>query len=204
MAASNSVSKWIESLKSQDADAAQRLWDRYSARLIELARQKLRNAPKGGADEEDIAQSVFHSVWRGATAGRLRDVKNRDDLWWLLLAITKQKVVDHIRRESAQKRGAGRVTSEVAMASDFRESAFTLDWLVGEEPTPDFLVVLDEQNNRLLGLLRTDELRSVAVSRIEGYTVPEIAADLAISTRTVERKLQLIRKTWAKDLSVVD
>lgn len=204
MSSKNSVSQWIASLKAKDSEAAQRLWDRYAGRLVELARQRLGKAPKGVADEEDIAQSVFHSVWRGATAGRFSEVKNRDELWWLLLAITKQKVVDHIRRESAKKRGEGRVTSEGAMASESRETAFTLDWLVGDDPTPDFLVVLEEQNDRLLGLLRNDDLRIVAVSRIEGYTVLEIAADLAISTRTVERKLQLIRKAWAKDLSLVD
>lgn len=204
MSSTRSVSQWIASLKARDAEAAQRLWDRYANKLVDLARQRLGKAPKGIADEEDIAQNVFHSVWRAATAGRLGDVRNRDDLWWLLLAITKQKVVDHIRRESAQKRGAGLVSSEAAMAADARENAFTLDWLVGEDPTPEFLIVLEEQNNRLLRILRNDDLRSVAVSRIEGYTVPEIAEDLSISTRTVERKLQLIRKAWAKELAVGD
>ncbi len=204
MASANSVSHWIASLRGKEADAAKKLWDRYALRLVELARQQLGRSPKGIADEEDIAQSVFRSICRGAAEGRFNDVKNRDDLWWLLVAITKQKVVDHIRRESAQKRGAGRVMPEAALASEFQDNAFTLDWLVGDEPTPDFLVMLEEQNDRLLGLLRDDRLRNVAISRIEGYTVPEIAANLAISTRSVERKLQLIRKAWARDLFIAD
>jgi len=200
----NSVSSWIESLKASDADAAQRLWDRFAVKLVDLARQRLGSAPKGMADEEDIAQSVFRSVCRGAAAGRLNDVKSRDDLWWLLLAITRQKVVDHIRRESAQKRGAGRVVLEGAIASESPEGAFTLDWIVGDDPTPDFIAMLDEQNHRLLSLLRDDGLRNVAVSRIEGFTIGEIAASMAISTRSVERKLQLVRKAWSKELIIGD
>jgi RNA polymerase sigma factor (sigma-70 family) len=204
MDSAKSISQWIASLKAKDAEAAQRLWERFSAQLIEAAHRKLGSAPRAVADEEDIAQSVFRSVCRGASAGRFADVKNRDDLWWLLLAITRQKVVDHIRRESAQKRGGGRVVGESALAVEARDEGFTLDSLIGNEPTPDFLVMLDEQNNRLLGQLRDDRLRHVARSRIEGYTVPEIATRLSISTRSVERKLQLIRRAWAKELLVVD
>jgi DNA-directed RNA polymerase specialized sigma24 family protein len=204
MSSSNSISEWISSLKERDAEAVQVLWNRFSAPLLEHARRKLSAAPRGMVDEEDITQSVFRSLWRGAISGRFEDIKNRDDLWWLLLAITKQKVVDHIRRESAQKRGGGRVATEVALGLEATDAPFALDWLIGDVPTPDFLVMLQEQNDRLLGLLRDDRLRNVAVSRIEGYTVPEIAHALAISTRSVERKLQLIRKAWAKDFSLVD
>ncbi|WP_428308159.1 ECF-type sigma factor [Lacipirellula sp.] len=199
-----SVSQWIASLKANDALAAQRLWDRYSANLIECARHKLGAAPKGMADEEDIAQNVFRSVCRGAAAGRFADVKDRDDLWWLLLAITKQKVVDHVRRESAQKRGGGKVAREGTLASPHAEEIFTLDWLVGDEPTPDYVVMLDEQNSRLFAQLRDDGLRLIAQCRIEGYTVPEIAVRLSISKRSVERKLQLIRRAWSRDLSGVE
>lgn len=201
MSSGHSVSQWIAALKGREAEAAERLWERYSGKLIQIARQKLRDGPRAIADEEDIVQSVFHSVCRGAVAGRFGDIRNRDDLWWLLLAITKHKVVDHIRRESAIKRGEHRVKSEAALTSQSQDNVFSLDSLVGDEPTPEYLVMLNEQNERLLGLLRDDRLRNVAMSRIEGYTVPEIAADLKLSIRTVERKLQLIRRAWAKDLS---
>ena len=181
-------------------EAVQKLWDRYKTRLLELARRKLGDAPKRVADEEDVAQSVFLSFFRGATAGRFDDVKTRDDLWWLLLAITRQKTVDFIRRETAKKRGAGQVRSEGGLAAADGSQGFAFDRLVGDEPTPEFLVMFEEQNRRLLGLLRDDRLREIAISRIEGYTVAEIAADLAVSTRSVERKLQLIRNAWTKDL----
>ena len=201
MSTSESISQWIENLKKGNSEAAQRLWERYAIELIKLARRRLKNSPKRVADEEDVAASVFRSLCRGAAAGRFEDLKNRDHLWWVLLAITKQKVTDHIRRESAQKRGAGRVQSESAFNANTDDSErFTLDRLIGEEPTPEFILMLEEQHQRLLGLLRDDRLRQIAIFRIEGFTIPEIADDLRVSTRSIERKLRLIRGVWAKEL----
>jgi len=197
----HSVSQWIASLKAGELDAAQKLWDRYRPRLIDRARSELARVPKRVADEEDVAQNVFLSLCCGAAAGRFSDVRNRDDLWWLLLAMTQQKSVDLIRRETAQKRGGGRVQPESALAGDSGASrGLSFDQLIGNAPTPEFIVILEEENRRLMGLLRDDQLRKIAVSRIEGYTVVEIASELALSTRSIERKLQLIRNAWTREL----
>ena len=100
-----------------------------------------------------------------------------------------------------KKGGGGQVWPESALAaSNDTGEAFDLNQLVGEEPTPELLVMLEEQNRRLLDLLRDDRLRQIAMLRIRGYTVVEIAGDLSISVRSVERKLQLIRNQWRKEL----
>ncbi|HTQ38318.1 MAG TPA: ECF-type sigma factor [Pirellulales bacterium] len=198
MSSDNSVTHWIASLKAGQAEAVQKLWARYKNQLVLLARRKLGRVPKRIADEDDVAQSVFFSLCRGAAAGRFEDVKNRDDLWWLLLAITKQKSVDLVRRETAQKRGAGRVRSESAAGSN-HSGRFSLDQLISEQATPELLVMLEEQSRWLLGSLRDDQLRKIASSRIEGYSVGEIAIEMAVTTRTVERKLKLIRDAWTKE-----
>jgi RNA polymerase sigma factor (sigma-70 family) len=196
-----SISQWLSLLKCGEVEAAQKLWDRYRRRLVKLASRRLAGVSKRMADEEDVAQSIFFSLCRGAAAGRFNDVRDRDDLWWLLIAISRQKSVDLIRREMAQKRGAGRVRSQAALSNDGEsESASALDQLIGTQPTPDVLAMLNEQSRRLFGLLADDRLRRIAASRIEGYTVGEIATDLSMSIRSVERKLQLIRSAWTKEL----
>jgi RNA polymerase sigma factor (sigma-70 family) len=198
----DSITEWLGRLKAGDAEAAQKLWDRYAQELVSMARNKIGKAPKRVGDEEDVAQSVFTTICRGAAAGRFTDVKSRDELWWLLLAITKQKAVDHIRRETAEKRGVGKIRGESEMAANADSSQrFVIDDLVGQTPTPEFLVGLKEQYERLLCMLRDDRLREIAIARMEGYTVAEIAAKLAIGKRAVERKLQLIRSKWAEELS---
>ena len=102
MEPSDSVTAWIARLKTGDQQAAQRLWERYFDALVRLARGKLAPAPRRVADEEDVALSVLDILCRGAASGRLQQVTNRDDLWWLLLAITNQKVINQRKRESIQ------------------------------------------------------------------------------------------------------
>ncbi len=201
MSSRTSVTVWLSQLRCGEYDALQKLWERYSDRLVERARIRLDHAPRQLADEQDIVNSVFHSLCRGAKAGRFHELQNRDELWWLLLAITRQKIVDHVRRETAQKRGAGFVETEANLAGNGTESmGFRLDQLVGTTPTPDLLAALHEQHDRLLCLLRDDQLRCVATLRIEGYSVQEIADRIGIGKRSVERKLDLIRKRWAEEM----
>jgi RNA polymerase sigma factor (sigma-70 family) len=199
---SHSVSEWIASLKHGDSEAVQQLWKKYSTALLRLARSRIKNLSQRAADEDDVAQSVFISLCRGASAGRFANVTNRDELWWLLVAMTVQKTIDLARKEQAQKRGAGRVQSEVTVSYPKGGSGdFSLDSLVGNHPTPELLAIMDEEHRRLMAMLRNDQLRKIALWRIEGYTVGEVAERLAITSRSVERKLQLIRGAWATELN---
>src|SRR3954465_10483263 len=168
---SDSISEWLGRLKSGELEAAQNLWNRYSEQLLRVAKQRLGMSPRGIGDEEDVALSVFASIFRGVAEGRFQNISTRDELWWLLLTVTKRKTVDQIRRETAQKRhhqgqnlGAGFLLS----------THISLNELVSSTPTPDFLVALEEQYVRLLEMLRNDQLREIAVLRIEGYSVAEI------------------------------
>lgn len=200
-AAEGSISAWIAGLKTGEAKAADRLWQRYAGRLLELARQRLGRVPGRIADEEDVALSVFTTLCSGAAAGRFDDLSNRDDLWWLLLAITRQKAIDRNRNDFASIRGWGRVFLETDLSADASENGgFQLERLLSTEPTPEFLAMLDDEHSRLLGLLRDDQLRGIAVWRLEGYTVSEIAGWLGITRRSVERKLNLIRSKWSREL----
>ena len=71
--------------------------------------------------------------------------------------------------------------------------------LVSQEPGPEFAAAWAETCQRLLDLLGDGELRTVALSRMYGYTTGEIAGRLNCAQRTVERKLRLIRSLWDKE-----
>lgn len=51
---------------------------------------------------------------------------------------------------------------------------------------------------RLLLSLEDERLERIALYKMEGYTNDEISANLGCTTRTVERKLERIRKVWLK------
>jgi DNA-directed RNA polymerase specialized sigma24 family protein len=198
MFSGGSVSHWIDRLKAGDDAAAQRLWEVYFTRLVSLARNRLRGRPRRAADEEDIALSAFHSFCRGAEQGRFPQLADRDDLWRLLVVITARKAIDLIEHEARQKRGGGTVLGESALSRlhDSEELPAGLEQIVGAEPTPEFALQVAEETERLLDLLDSAELRSVALWKMEGYTNEEIATKLGCVPRTVERKLRMIRSAW--------
>jgi DNA-directed RNA polymerase specialized sigma24 family protein len=197
-----SVTGWLGNLREGDLAAAQPLWERYFARLVAVARGKLRKVHRGraAADEEDAALSAFNSFCAGAARGKFPQLSDRDDLWRLLVVITARKALGQARRQHRKKRGGGRVVAEVDLfgselgAAD--GSLAGLERIAAAGPTPEFAAMMAEECQRLLDALDDDELRKVAVSRMEGYDNDEIALQLGCARRTVARRLDLIRQTW--------
>ena len=101
----SSITQWIAALKKGDVLVVQQLWEKYAERLVVLARRRLADSPRAVSDEEDIALSAFRTVCHAAANGRFSDLRNRDELWWLLLRVTRHKILDQIRRDRAEKRG---------------------------------------------------------------------------------------------------
>jgi DNA-directed RNA polymerase specialized sigma24 family protein len=199
MTSQGSVTRWIDLARQGDGQAAGQLWQRYFRRLVGLARSALEGAPRRLADEEDVALSAFDSFFRGAEKGRFPDLNDRDGLWRLLVVMTRRKAAHLKRDECRQKRGGGGVVDQAALAGAAGEEEAGLDWLAGEEPTPEFAAQLAEECERLLGRLGDPGLRSLAVWKMEGYTNEEIAARLGCCLSTVERRLQLVRRLWAEE-----
>jgi DNA-directed RNA polymerase specialized sigma24 family protein len=200
MSSSGSVTAWIDQLRAGDRAAAQLLWQGYFHRLVGLARKKLRRAPRGIADEEDVALSALDSFIRGAEQGRFPQLADRDDLWRLLLVITERKAVDLVNHERREKRGGGNVRHEGSLAGDSSVTA-PFDHVAGLEPTPDEAARMAENCRRLLEALEDGKLRAVALAKMEGCTSEEIAKRLKCSVPTIERKLNRIRKIWGKEIA---
>src|SRR5262245_32075275 len=189
-----SVTHWLGRLQVGDPAAAQPLWERYFQRLVALARARLQGAPRRVADEEDVALSAFDSFCRGAEHGRFPQLADRDDLWRLLVVLTARKACHLVRDQQRLKRGG-----PAAGAPRAGEEAPDLEAVVGAEPSPDFAAQVAEETRRLLDALGDDDLRRVALEKMEGWTVEEIAARMGCTPRTVARKLALIRKVWEKE-----
>jgi DNA-directed RNA polymerase specialized sigma24 family protein len=201
MSPADSITQWIGRLRAGDAEAAQRLWERYFQRLVRFARRKLRGTPRLPADGEDIALNALDSFFRGAMCGRFPKLRDRDSLWPLLVLITARKAYDLLQHERCQKRGGGAVLGEAALCgpSDSSTGEYGLDQIIGREPTPEFAARMADECRRLLDLLDAPQLRSIALWKAEGYTNAEIARKLGCVTTTVERRIRLIRRIWEKE-----
>ena len=201
MSSSGSVSIWIAELKNGESLAAQRLWEGYFPRLVGLARKKLREMPRRVADEEDVALSAFDSFCRGAERGRFPRLDDRDDLWQLLVMITARKAADLAEHVARDKRDWRRTRGLDGPAGD-DSSVGPEDFLglLGREPDPAFAAQVADECRRLLDRLGEEELRTVAVLKMEGHTNEEIKNRLGWSLAKVERKLKRIRQTWEEEL----
>jgi RNA polymerase sigma factor (sigma-70 family) len=186
-----SVSGWINQLQAGDASAAQPLWERYFRQLVRLARERLQRAGARNRDEEDLALSAFASFCLGVQHGRFPQLRDRNDLWRLLVMLTARKIWHHRRDRQRHKRGNG--------LAEAPASQLELEGIVGREPSPAFAAEMADQLQQRLGKLETDELRAVALRKLEGYTTEEIAAQLGCARATVERRLRLIRLQWTEE-----
>lgn len=186
-----SISLWINAARTGDPDAIQHLWSRYYEKLVRLARSRLRGAPRRFQDEEDFAAHALDSFHRGLQCGRYPDVADREGLWRLLMALTANKVVDGLRHERRAKRGGGQTLDEAVFGD-----GPGLAEAIADEPTPEVAAAFADVLDRVLAKLDDDTLRRVALLRMDGYSNEEIAQELGCVERTIERKLNVIRRVW--------
>lgn len=179
------ISQWLDQLKQGDDQAVYELWDRFQKRQVGLARKLLGDAPRGAADEEDVALSAFNSFCMRAAKGKFPVLEDRVDLWKILATITVRKASRLARRE--RRRQGLRESPDVAGVSD-------------DGPSPEFDIISKQEIQRLFDLLGDDLLRQVAYRKLEGESNAEIAAAIGKSVPTVERKLRAIRELWSAEV----
>ncbi len=195
----------LRGLKQGDPAAIERLWADYFQKLVVLARKHLPKDSRRASDEEDVALSAFQSMCNGAAAGQFPKLDDREDLWRLLVVITLRKARRVMRRGQSQKRGGGRASGDSPYMPDGKtQTPGSLAEVLGEGPSPAFAAEVAEECERLLGQLGDEQLRSIALLKMEGYTVAEIAQKLTCGHRSVERGLQAIRAKWSGALSQRD
>jgi DNA-directed RNA polymerase specialized sigma24 family protein len=201
MEAAGSVSLWLRDLRDGDRKAVEALWRQYFHRLLDIAHKRLAGLPPAVADAEQVALSAFKTFWRRAESGEFPDLADRDGLWELLLTITHRKAQKLRQRETRQKRDVRRTKYGYGgAAQDASDGQPLMLQLISQEPDPLFAAAVSDQCEHLLGRLPDDELRTIALRKLEGYTNQDLAAELDCSLATVERRLKLIRACWEDEI----
>jgi DNA-directed RNA polymerase specialized sigma24 family protein len=124
-------------------------------------------------------------------------------LWRLLVTITRRKVTAALRRQHAQKRGAGQVRGESFFhagpaGSQGGDPPRGLDAVADRQLDPTVEALMQDACEGLLADLDDDVLRHVALRKLEGFTNEELARELGCAVTSVERKLARIRKIWSR------
>jgi RNA polymerase sigma factor (sigma-70 family) len=171
---------FLRRIRAGDTEAASELVRKYEPEIRMEAKLRLRDPRLHRVvDSMDICQSVLASFFVKAASGGY-DLEGPERLLALLVTIARRKVAYHARRYKAQMRDQHR---EEPLTRETPEP-------IAPGPSPSRLFagreLLDEFRRRL-----SDEERSLADLRAEGYEWPEIAARLGGTPQA--RRKQLAR-----------
>lgn len=197
----DSISQWLHQAKQGDRDAMGRICERYFAVLADFAKQRFDGFPRRAVDEEDAVISALENFRIGAESGDFNEISDRDDLWKVLGTLTSNKVIDHIRKLTAQKRGGGQVRGDSINRQEFDDDAGGFDRFPSDLVTPEVQLIVNEELQRMLDLLEDPVLIDTAVARMEGHSNKEIAELMGTSVSTIERRLRLERAIYSTYLA---
>ena len=164
------------------------MFERFSRRLIGLARAHLQGRLQHKVDPEDVVQSAYKSFLVRYGDGALA-AEGWEGLWGLLTLITIRKCADRARYYQTECRDLHRE------AGAARSPDSTAAWLeaAGREPTPDEGAVLAETVAELLQQLNGDE-RTIVELSLQGFSTQEISEQTGRAERSVRRLRERVRK----------
>jgi DNA-directed RNA polymerase specialized sigma24 family protein len=207
MSSVGSLTRYVHELRSPDHrmrdEAARIIWERFCPRLKILVRRHLDNRILRREDEHDILQSMFASFYQGQAMGH-KAPRSREELWKLLVRITMCKVVNTAHRHTADRRDIRRERGDARVdTGDSMFPQWMLDHVDRAQPSPQERIVVVEEVQRLLNQL-PEELRQMVVWKLEGFTNLEISCLIGKTVRSVEMKLQLIRKRLNHEFGIIE
>jgi DNA-directed RNA polymerase specialized sigma24 family protein len=188
------IAQWIEGIRLGDDESATRVWEAFFHKMMAVAQSRLKAANRSAYDEEDLVLSAFRSFCFGVRKGRFPQLRDAEDLWRLLFVITARKVADQFAYQRREKRDSRLLEVE---SQGFRSLSEFEQLFHSREPSPEFAAECAEQLQDLLTQLQNDDLKQIALMKMEGFKNQEIADQLQRGLATIERKIKTIREIWS-------
>jgi RNA polymerase sigma factor (sigma-70 family) len=209
---SNQEATLVRQFKEGHPDAIEEIVRRYYWRMVGMANRLLRglNVEPAWFDCDDAVNTTLSKLCEAAKAGKIHSMEETADFWNLFYSILKRNILLAREHHARLKRGGpgslrsrreGRPTSSESKdrrpVRRLSRSVEVFDDLRCYRPSPDVASNSKQEVERLLDLLDDPLLRTIATMRAEEYTNDEIAKTLGTTTRTIERKLTIIRDLWS-------
>ena len=153
----------------------------YMNRVIGLTKASLGRKLRKRVDAEEVAQSVFRTLIRRQSLGKI-DMKDYSDLWALFALLTIRKVRDKAREHTREKRDVRR---EVAAADQIEIN----DRIPGPVDACVFADLLAASLEDMPELSR-----KVVELALAGHSKVAIARELNVTRATVQRTIGKIRE----------
>ena len=191
----------IRGLLAGDEQAHREVWAEHYARLRGVVARKLMELPQLVSKESDIAVQAMHQFLAGAVAGRFPQLTDQGAIWRLLRTIAIRKINDELKYAQAGKRGgAGTAPEKAGVRPPRCAGTVSIEQLQDRRTdTADDRIVVDDLFQHLLARLPDDLARRIILMRLQGSSSVEIAAQLGLSTRSVQRRLREIQAWWTTE-----
>ena len=189
----------LDIIKYRDETNFVLLWDRYFPQLVQFIQPRIYRRHRRLVDAEDIASATLAELINSLRVGDYHTLKNRDGLWRLLVVIGARKTTSCMRYHDRLKRGGGKVRNGSSVGDHYIEDIASeyASWYPAEDGSTDAELLICYELNELLEGLPEQDCRHIALGKLAGYTNVEIADELGIAVRSVDRKLKQIRDTWS-------
>ena len=175
----------VARVRVRDPDAAEALFVRYAEQLARLAERQLSAKALRRVDGDDVMQSVFRTFFGRVERGEFQ-INSSDQLWKLLVQITLRKAAAQGRKHTAAMRDGRLEPDGSAMMSA----------LMARPPDVAEALLLNEEIDcaiRNLPANQRPHYRKLLELTLAGYSNDEIADQLGVVRRTVERMLERLR-----------
>jgi hypothetical protein len=182
---------------------------RFYPRLRALAKRRLERERIAESlyEPDEALNSALSKMIFLVLSGRVESIDGVDGFWRLYRKILAWKIMTASDRLDALKRGGPgiRKTSRSSVATERSDEALgpaadavpdDLDLFKSNLLPADVMAISSEVTERLIDLLQPD-LQSVVRMRLDGRTIPQMAAVFGVSPRSVDRMLEMIRRIWA-------
>lgn len=177
----------LSRVRAKDDRATQQIFQRYAHQLARLAERQMSARIARRVDGEDVVQSVFRTFFVRMERGEF-EINANDQLWKLLVQITLRKVAKQGRHHSAEMRD-GRLEADDPQL---------LSALMARVPEEADAQVMNEEIDRALGVLPANQrpaYRQLLELRLAGHSNTEIAEQLGVVRRTIERMLDRLQRS---------
>jgi RNA polymerase sigma factor (sigma-70 family) len=190
MSAENEFRILIEQMRAGCREAASKLFHRYGPVIVRIVRRRLNKKIRPKFDSDDFAQSVWKSFL--AIPPDACSFQQPEALIAYLASMARNKVVDATRQNlMTQKHN---VECEYSLDGS---AAFLVKYLEDPDPRPSQLFLAEDQWQALLQEAKPNQ-RAILERLRQGTTHREIAAELGLDTKTVQRLVKKMCERLAR------